>query len=211
MKQINKKHSLLFAIPVLAALVFGSLGTTNAFAQDPSNSLVPDNVSSVRTDALLDVSIESPDRPAEVQFRGGTDGWAIIGGQAYTSEIGLSGIAVHQGNGVWKVKSTAVITVGDRHDIPLDLKGKAVNGKLRLHGTGTLDGENSFRIILIGKYAPINGQPGDFVLDWSAAKIRNMETGIRIPLFQDGIIHVEPVVPVVDEFDDSVTEFDVVE
>jgi len=211
MKQINKKHSLLFAIPVLAALVFGSLGTTNAFAQDPSNSLVPDNVSSVRTDALLDVSIESLDRPAEVQFRGGTDGWAIIGGQAYTSEIGLSGTAVHQGNGVWKVKSTAVITVGDRHDIPLDLKGKAVNGKLRLYGTGTLDGENSFRIILIGKYAPINDQPGDFVLDWSAAKIRNMETGIRIPLFQDGIIHVEPVVPVVDKFDDSVTEFDVVE
>jgi len=211
MKQINKKHSLLFAIPVLAALVFGSLGATNAFAENANNSLVPDNVSSVRTDALLDVSIESPDRPAEVQFRGGTDGWAIIGGQAYTSEIGLNGIAVHQGNGVWKVKSTAVISVGDRHDIPLDLKGKAVNGKLRLHGTGTLDGGDSFRIILIGKYAPIIGQPGDFALDWSAAKIRNMETGIRIPLFQDGIVHVEPVVPVVDEFDDSVTEFDVVE
>ncbi len=154
MKQINKKQSLLFAIPVLVALVFGSLGTTNAFAQDPSNSLVPDNVSSVRTDALLDVSIESPNRPAEIQFRGGTDGWAIIGGQAYTSEIGLSGTAVHQGNGVWKVKSTAVITVGDRHDIPLDLKCKAVNGKLRLYGTGTLDGENSFRIIL-GDYVPI--------------------------------------------------------
>ncbi len=211
MKQINKKHSLLFAIPVLAALVFGSLGTTNAFAEDANTSLVPDNVSSVRTDAFLDVSIESPDRPAEVQFRGGTDGWAIIGGQAYASEIGLSGTAVHQGNGVWKVKSTAEISVGDRHDIPLDLKGKAVNGKLRLHGTGTLDGGDSFRIILIGKYAPINGQPGDFALDWSAAKIKNMENGIRIPLFQDGIVHVEPVVPIVDEFDDSVTEFDVVE
>ncbi len=212
MKQINKKHSLLFAIPVLAALVFGSLGATNAFAENASNSLVPDNVSSVRTDALLDVSIESPDRPAEVQFRGGTDGWAIIGGQAYASNIDLiTGNAVHQGNGVWKIKSTAEISVGDRHEIPLDLKGKAVNGKLRLYGTGTLDGENSFRIILIGKYAPINGQPGAFALDWTAAKIKNMETGIKIPLFQDGIVHVEPVVPVVDEFDDSVTEFDVVE
>ena len=107
MKQINKKHSLLIAIPVLAALVFGSLGTTDAFAEYANISLVPNNVSSDRTDALLDVSDESPDRQAEVKFRGGTDGWAIIGGQAYTSEIGLSGNAVHQGNGVWKVKSDA--------------------------------------------------------------------------------------------------------
>ena len=210
MKQINKKHSLLFAIPVLAALVFGSLGTTSAFAEDANDSLVPDNVSSVRTDTLLDVSPESTNRQSEVQFRGGTDGWAIIGGQAYTSEIGLSGNAVHQGNGVWKVTSEAKIVVGDRH-AKLDLKGKAVNGKLRLHGTGTLDSGDSFRIILIGKYAPINGQSGDFVLDWAAAKIQNMQNGLRIPLFQDGIVHVEPVIPVVDEFDGSVTEFDVVE
>jgi len=33
MKQISKKHSLLFTIPVLAALVFGSLGTTDAFGE----------------------------------------------------------------------------------------------------------------------------------------------------------------------------------
>jgi len=166
MKQINKKHSLLYALPVLAALVFGSLGITNAFAEDANISLIPDNVSSVRTDALLDVSTNSPDRQAEVKFEGITDGWAIIGGQAYTSDIELiDGKAVHQGNGIWKVKSAAEITVGDRHDIPLDLKGKAVNGKLRLHGTGTLDGGDTFRIILRGHYAPINGQPGDFALD----------------------------------------------
>ncbi|MEE8180923.1 MAG: hypothetical protein V3T67_03685 [Nitrosopumilaceae archaeon] len=202
MKQINKKHSLLIAIPVLAALVFGILGTTSAFAEAANISLVPDNVSSVRTDALLDVSTESPDRQAEVQFRGGTDGWAIIGGQAYTSEIGLTGNAVHQGNGVWKVKSEAEIIVGDRH-AKLDLKGKAVNGKLRLHGTGTLDSGDSFRIILRGHYAPINGHPGDFALDWSTAKIQNMENGIRIPLFQNGIVYVEPVIPAVDVLNDS--------
>ena len=202
MKQINKKHSLLIAIPVLAALVFGSLGTIDAFAEYANISLVPNNVSSDRTDALLDVSDESPDRQAEVKFRGGTDGWAIIGGQAYTSEIGLSGNAVHQGNGVWKVKSDAKIIVGDRH-ATLDLKGKAVNGKLRLHGTGTLDSGDSFRIILRGHYAPINGQAGDFALDWSTAKIQNMENGIRIPLFQDGVIHVNPVIPTVDVLNDS--------
>ncbi len=202
MKQINKKHSLLIAIPVLAALVFGSLGTTDAIAEYANNSIVPNNVSSDRTDALLDVSDESPDRQAEVKFRGGTDGWAIIGGQAYTSEIGLSGNAVHQGNGVWKVKSDAKIIVGDRH-ATLDLKGKAVNGKLRLHGTGTLDSGDSFRIILRGHYAPIIGQAGDFALDWSTAKIQNMENGIRIPLFQDGVIHVKPVIPTVDVLNDS--------
>ena len=202
MKQINKKHSLLIAIPVLAALVFGTLGTASAFAEAANISLVPDNVSSVRTDALLDVSTESPDRQAEVQFRGGTDGWAIIGGQAYTSEIGLTGNAIHQGNGVWKVKSEAKITVGDRH-ATLDLKGKAVNGKLRLHGTGTLDSGDSFRIILRGHYASINGQSGDFALDWSTAKIQNMENGIRIPLFQNGIVHVEPVIPTVEVLNDS--------
>ncbi len=202
MKQINKKHSLLIAIPVLAALVFGSLGTIDAFAEYANISLVPNNVSSDRTDALLDVSDESPDRQAEVKFRGGTDGWAIIGGQAYTSEIGLSGNAVHQGNGVWKVKSDAKIIVGDRH-ATLDLKGKAVNGKLRLHGTGTLDSGDSFRIILRGHYAPIHGQSGDFALDWSTAKIQNMENGVRIPLFQDGVIHVNPVIPTVDVLNDS--------
>jgi len=100
------------------------------------------------------------------------------------------------------VKSDAEISVGDRH-ATLDLKGKAVNGKLRLHGTGTLDSGDSFRIILRGHYAPISGQPGDFALDWSTAKIQNMENGIRIPLFQDGIIHVQPVVPIVDVLNDS--------
>jgi len=83
------------------------------------------------------------------------------------------------------------------------LKGKAVNGKLRLHGTGTLDSGDSFRIILRGHYAPINGQAGDFALDWSTAKIQNMENGIRIPLFQDGVIHVNPVIPTVDVLNDS--------
>ncbi|MCV0409801.1 hypothetical protein [Nitrosopumilus sp.] len=76
------------------------------------------------------------------------------------------------------------------------MKGKAVDGKLRLHGTGTLDGGDPFRIILRGIYAPIYDQPGDFVLDWSVAKIQNMNNGIRIPLAQDGIIHVKPLMSI---------------
>jgi len=211
MKQINKKHSLLFAIPVLAALVFGSLGITNAFAEDAFIGLAPEDVSSVRTDAFLDVSDVSPDRQAEIQFWGTTEGWAIIAGQAYDSAIGLEGTAVHQGNGVWKVKSDAKISVEGR-DATLELKGKAVNGKLRLHGTGTLvDGGDSFRIILRGHYAPIHDQPGEFVLDWSMAKIQNMENGFRIPLVQNGIIHVEPVIPAVDDVADLETDLNIEE
>lgn len=190
MKQNNKKHPLLFALPVLAALVFGLLGATNAFAEDAFIDIVPEDVSPARTDAFLAVSDVSPDRQAEVKFYGSTDGWAFIAGQAYDSKIGLDRNAVDHGNGVWKVKATADISVECR-EATLDLKGKAVNGKLRLHGTGTLgeDGD-SFRILLRGHYAPIHDQPGDFVVDWSMAKIQNMENGFRIPLSQNGIVHV---------------------
>ena len=208
MKQSNKKHSLLFALPVLTVLVFGSIGTTNVFAEDANNGFIPTSVSSVTTDALSDVAVESPDRQAEVKFDGKTSGWAIVAGQAFPSSIALDGKAVHQNNGVWKVKSTAEISVGDRLDIPLELKGKAVNGKLRLHGTGTLDGGDTFRIILRGHYAPVSDSPGTFVVDFSTAKVQNMENGLRIPLFQHGLIDVESVIPTVD---DSVTDSNVEE
>ncbi len=199
MKQSNKKHSLLFALPVLAVLVFGSIGTTNVFAEDANNGFIPTSVSSVTTDALSDVAVASQDRQAEVKFDGKTSGWAIIAGQAFPSSIALDGKAIHQNNGVWKVKSTAEISVGDRLNIPLELKGKAVDGKLRLHGTGTLDGGDTFRIILRGHYAPVADSPGTFVLDFSTAKVQNMENGLRIPLFQHGPINVESVIPTVDD------------
>lgn len=201
MKQNIKKHSLLLALPVLAALVFGSLGTTNVFAENANVGLIPDNVSSANTDAFLDVSVKHPDKPSEVKFEGSTNGWAIISDQAYPSSITIDGNAVYENNGIWKVMSTAAISVGDRTDVPLELKGKAVNGKLRLHGIGTLDGGATFRIILTGNYAPINGQTGDFVLDFSTAKIQNMENGLRIPLIQHGIVHVSPVNSPVDDLD----------
>jgi len=211
MKQNNKKQSLLFALPVLTALVFGSLGVTNAFAEDAIFSIPTEDVSSVRTDAFLDVSDVSSDRQAEVQFDGLTTGWAVIAHQAYVSEIELiDGHAVHQGNGVWKVKSEAEISVGDRN-ATLELKGKAVNGKLRLHGTGTLDGEDTFRIILRGHYAPIHDKPGYFVVDWSMAKIQNMENGLRIPLFQFGNVHVVPVTSTVDDIADLETQLNIEE
>ena len=87
------------------------------------------------------------------------------------------------------------------------MKGKAVNGKIRLHGTGTLDGGDTFRIILRGHYAPIADAPGTFVLDFKTAKVQNMDNGLRIPLFQHGPITVESVIPTVDALvTDSNTE-----
>ena len=197
MKQHLKKHSLLFALPVLTVLVFGSIGTSNVFAENAIVDFVPDSVSSVKADSLLEVSGESPDRQSKISITGGTSGWAVIGNQAYPSNIEIVGDAVHKANGIWKIStSTATISVGDREDVPLELKGKAVDGKLRLHGTGTL-GDDSFRIILRGHYAPIYDSPGEFVLDFSTAKVQNMETGLRIPLFQHGLIQVDSI-PTVD-------------
>jgi len=209
MKQNTKKHSLLLALPVLAAIVFGTLGTSNAFAEGENIGLIPANVSLEKTDAFLDVSSESSIDKDVVQFRCGTDGWAIISSQAYDSKIGIIGKAIHQGNGMWKVKSLADITVENRH-ATLELKGKAVDGKLRLHGTGTLDGGEPFRIILRGHYAPIYDQSGDFVIDWSVAKIQNMDNGFIIPLAQDGVIHVEPLMSV-EELDDLDSELTIEE
>jgi hypothetical protein len=58
-----------------------------------------------------------------------------------------------------------------------------------------LDGGDTFRIILRGHYAPVHDSPGTFVLDFSTAKVQNMENGLRIPLLQHGLIDVEPVLP----------------
>ena len=95
-------------------------------------------VEEVSVDAIQEIPARDTSDRAQVQFRGGTDGWAIIGGQAHTAEIGISGNAVRADNGVWKIKSEAEITVPDRH-ATLELKGKAVHGKIKLYGTGTLD------------------------------------------------------------------------
>jgi hypothetical protein len=163
-------------------------------------------VEEVSVDTIQDTpAIDTSDR-AQVQFRGGTNGWALIGGQAHTAEIGISGNAVRADNGVWKVTSEAEITAGDRH-ATLELKGKAVHGKINLHGTGTLDSGEAFRIILKGHYAPVYEEPGAFVMSFNTAQIQFMENGVRIPLIQSGIVNVEAVNPSTDDYNKFVEEF----
>ncbi len=157
-------------------------------------------------DAVRAISPNDTSDRAQVQFKGGTDGWAIIGGQAHTAEIGIYGKAIRADNGVWKIKSEAEITVGDRH-ATLELKGKAVHGKIKLHGTGTLDSGESFRIILRGHYAPVYGEQGEFVLAFNTAKIQLMENGVRIPLIQSGIVYVEAVDPSTNDYHKFLEEF----
>ena len=154
---------------------------------------------------ISDIAPDTPERP-QVHFQGGTDGWAIIGGQAHEAKIEIDGNAVRADNGVWKVKAEAEITAGDRH-ATLELKGKAVNGKIKLHGTGTLDSGESFRIILRGHYVPVYDEQGAFVMAFQMAKIHSMENNIHIPLIQSGIVNVEAVNPSTDDYSKFLEEF----
>ena len=200
MKNPTKKQSLLLALPVIATIALIPWATNDVFAQNAD----------VVTDVAPDIA-NAPDRRAQVMFSGVTDGWAIIGGQAYPAEIEISGDAYRHGKGAWKVTSEATVIFDGEPIAKLDLKGKAAHGKLRLHGSGTLDNGEPFRIFLRGNYAPIAEQPGEFVLAFGAAKVHNMETGARIPLIQSGIVTVEPVDPTTDDYDRFIADFDVKE
>ena len=146
------------------------------------------------------------DRKADLKFHGKASGWAILGGQAFPSTIGLTGEAFHVGKGVWKIHSNGLITVSN-HKAELVLKGTAKSGKIMLHGTGTLVGSDDkadIRIQLRGHYAPVAGSENEFAIGFTHAQIHNKETGHRIPLSLVGSVMVENVgpEPVEPEFSD---------
>jgi hypothetical protein len=209
MNSKNKKLTLLLALPVIAAITLIPMATGDVFAENANTDVAKDRIATtdVARDALPTDSLE---RMAEAKFRGETNGWAIIGGQAFESKIGISGTAVHQVHGEWKVRSEGEIAVADKH-AKLELTGNAFNGHLRLHGTGTLDTGEPFRIFLRGHFAPVYDQQGDFVVAFTTAKIHTLNDGVKIPLIQDGIVHVEPVDPSTDDYTMFLEEFDVVE
>jgi hypothetical protein len=164
-------------------------------------------VEEMSVDAVQNIpAVDTTDRSPEIQFRGGTDGWAIIGGQAHEAEIGINGNAVRADNGVWKVKSEGEISIGDRH-AKLELKGKAVDGKIKLQGNGTLESGEAFRIILRGHYVPLFDEQGSFVMAFTTAKIHFMGNGVPIPLIQSGIVNVEAVNPTTDDYNKFLEEF----
>lgn len=129
------------------------------------------------------------DTSNHIKFRGHTSGWVIVGGYAIPSEIDLQGNALRGDDGIWKIKSEAKINVGNRN-ASLDLQGRAVDGHLRLHGTGTLEGGQEFRIILKGGYAPTSIS-GEYALVFTNSYVEFADNGFRIPLFQSGKAYVD--------------------
>jgi hypothetical protein len=167
-QKTNKK--ILFAVPILAAILVGSLGLSQAFAENPIREHQPG-------DLLL--------------FKGETEGWAVFNGEAYPASISIEGKATLQEDNSWNLVSTSKV---DYYSGTADvfLKGNANDGKIRLTGTGTSEDGIDLRLILRGNYAPIFEQEDKFALDWKFAKIHVPQNGIKILLLQDGIIEVIP-------------------
>ncbi len=177
--------------------------TTDAAQPDlvrPTDSAVTDVLISDISDIAPELSDVKPTDVFEVhpqvEFKGETQGWAIIGGYAFETSIYIEGTAVKRTDGKWKVKAEGTMKVEDR-DVKLLLKGKAFDGKLRLHGSGVLDSGLEFRISLVGNYAPSLVE-NEYALGFKAAKIKFSEDSIRIPLMQVGKAYVYPVTNVAD-------------
>jgi len=189
-KKFNNKK-LLPVIGVIAAIALMPILSTQGFAQVTDANVTTIDPRDFTSDVLpTDVLETYP----EVQFRGGTEGWALVGGYAFPSEIGLHGTAVRGDDGVWHLKAEGELLVGER-EATLVLRGAAHDGHLRLHGTGTL-GEDGpeFRIVLRGNYAPTTVE-GDYALTFNHSFVSFADSDVRIPLMQVGKVHVEPVTP----------------
>jgi hypothetical protein len=134
-----------------------------------------------------------PDRMPDVTFEGGTNGYALLGGQAWESYITLDGSAYHVHNGMWKVKTSGEISVAGKI-ATLDLKGFAKGNKLILHGNGILDGDQKIRLSLKGFFAPTGNSEdtGVFAIAFTQAGVHNINTGERLHLMQVGEVTVTP-------------------
>jgi hypothetical protein len=206
----NNEQKLLATILVLGMVSIAPVAYSLAFAQ---NETVDQRKDAPRDKDRTDISKDRVDiqrhATPEIQFRGKTTGWAIIGGQAFSSEINLSGVGNHISNREhWEIKAEGEITVADRI-AKLELQGKAHHDKIALHGIGTLENGEQFRVFLKGFFAPIvqtndtdGADRGDFALAFTHASVKYMDSGMRIPLMQVGKVYVEPYVmpvPVADQ------------
>ena len=174
--QKNTKMIRLFPVfAVMAAFALVPLVASDVFAQ---------------TDVITTSEIhEIPD----LKFDGKTNGWAIVGNQAHNAGLSLDGNAVYHDNGIWIVKSDSELFIGER-DAKLELKGKVVDNKLRLNGTGELSDGTEFRIILRGHYAPIANSDGNYAVAFTTAIVSTMgDNSIRIPLALVGQVNTEVI------------------
>ena len=146
------------------------------------SSLVPE-ISEVKPVDIFDTE-------PKVKFRGGTEGWSLIGGYAFDSGIKLEGTAIRGDDGVWQVEAEGKLNVQQRN-AKLVLKGEAHDGHLVLHGKGILENGPEFRIVLVGSYAPTLVE-GEYALGFKGAYVNFSDNGFRIPMMQVGKVFVSP-------------------
>jgi hypothetical protein len=156
---------------------------------DKIRDKVTDRVRDGVVDKIRDKKI---DRAPDLTYSGKTSGWAILGGMAFPSSIGISGEAYHQSGGNWIMTAVGDIAVAD-HTARLDLKGHVRGEQIALKGTGTLSDGTAINIHLKGHYAPTSNT-NEFAIAFTNSAIQYKDTGARMPLMQVGTVTVTPIV-----------------
>lgn len=157
---------ILMSLPVIAALLVVSLGVSEVFASE--KSFVPGDTMAIKAE---------------------TQGWAVFNGEAHPATISLDGTATMNQNNKWQLETEATVDYYSGTG-EANLKGNAHDGQISLTGKGESSDGKGFLLILRGDYAPIHNQHGEFALDWSFATIHSPQNGVKIQLFQTGIIEL---------------------
>lgn len=185
---MNEKTKSFFVLPVLLVILVGTVGLSTAFA-DMTSSM--DKSMEKSMDKSMTSSMDK--EKEKIGFAIGTKGWAVSNGEARPSIILLEGNAKETKNGKWSLDATGSVNYSTG-TANVSLKGMAnpETGKIKLTGKGMADSGVEFILILRGNYAPIYEQEDKYALNWSTAKIYVPETGIKIPLLQQGTIETIP-------------------
>ncbi len=157
-----------------------------------------DRVAKVRenTDRIRDkaTDISGPTgKLADLTYEGKANGYAILGGQAFVSSIGLSGKGHHLNGGNWEITAIGDISVADKN-AKLDLRGHVRGNVIALKGTGTLSDGAIIDIHLKGHYAPIQGN--EYAIAFTNSHIQYKDNGTRMPLMLVGSATVTPTQPI---------------
>lgn len=188
-----EKKILLSSLSILIATFAIVPALSQGFAETDVRVKDSQNISELDVSALVpQITDIKPtdvlDKESKVKFRGGTEGWSLVGGYALPSEIHIEGTAVRGDDGIWKVQAQGKLKV-DTRDAKLDLKGQAQDGHLVLRGVGTLEGGQQFKIVLVGSYAPTLIE-GEYALGFRGAWIQFGDNGFRLPMMQVGQVFV---------------------
>ena len=132
-------------------------------------------------------------------------GWALFNDEAHKAHLKLDGKGVIKEENKWKIKSDSIISIGEKKAI-VGLKGKVIENKLRLNGSGELNDGSQFRIILRGHFAPIDDTNENFALVFKTAIISTtIDERIKIPMVLVGQVNTIPIKPLfIEESSDNI-------